>query len=369
MINLDFLPSGPIARYTMRLFVTRTLAVLASLVLILMTLDLLGESGKILAAPGNDQAELWHYVVLRVPMLTAKFLPFSALLGTLIAFAALNANSEVIAMKAAGISAHQILAPLIIASFGVAAVTFVFSETVVVRSARAVAAWEDADYKAIPPESDVLSNVWIVDGNDFIRARQVRGSGPKLHLSNVTVYQRERGALHRVIDIASADQLPGGFAQGWRFQGIRTFDAAMTLISEQREAVGFRGVNPLSFTLAKVDPTLEDFWTLRQSISDLDAAGRPADAARAGLWHKIAAPLSTLLMPLLAAVAAFGLARSGHVLLRASVGMALGFAYFVVDNFSLAMGTAGVYPPILAAWAPFLLFLLIGETILIRSEE
>ena len=56
-------------------------------------------------------------------------------------------------------------------------------------------------------------------------------------------------------------------------------------------------------------------------------------------------------------------------LLRATVGMALGFAYFVADNFSLAMGNVGAYPPIMAAWAPFVLFLLIGETVLIRSEE
>ena len=72
---------------------------------------------------------------------------------------------------------------------------------------------------------------------------------------------------------------------------------------------------------------------------------------------------------MLAAVAAFGLARSGQVLVRACVGMALGFAYFVADNFSLAMGSNGAYPPAIAAWAPFLLFLLVGETVLIRSEE
>ena len=89
----------------------------------------------------------------------------------------------------------------------------------------------------------------------------------------------------------------------------------------------------------------------------------------AGLAHKISGPSSTVLMPLLAAVAAFGLARSGQVLLRACVGMALGFAYFVADNFSLAMGNVGAYPPVVAAWAPFLLFLLIGETVLVRTEE
>ena len=49
--------------------------------------------------------------------------------------------------------------------------------------------------------------------------------------------------------------------------------------------------------------------------------------------------------------------------------MALGFAYFVVDNLSLALGNVGAYPAFLAAFAPFFLFLLIGESLLIRSEE
>ena len=52
-----------------------------------------------------------------------------------------------------------------------------------------------------------------------------------------------------------------------------------------------------------------------------------------------------------------------------AAGMALGFTYFVVDNLSIALGNAGAYPPFLAAFAPFFLFLLIGESLLIRSEE
>ena len=47
--------------------------------------------------------------------------------------------------------------------------------------------------------------------------------------------------------------------------------------------------------------------------------------------------------------------------------MALGFAFFVVDNAALAMGGFGGYPPLLAAWAPFVLFFLVGETVLIVS--
>src|SRR5689334_13124076 len=156
MINLSFFPSRRLALYMVRLFVTRSLAVLIALVLILMTLDLLGESGKILAIPGSTDSDLWRYVGLRLPMLVSRFLPFSVLLGTLIAFVGLNQNSEVVAMKAAGLSAHQILAPLVLASIAIAAALFAFNELVVVNSARHVNAWSDNYYKPIPPTSGIL---------------------------------------------------------------------------------------------------------------------------------------------------------------------------------------------------------------------
>jgi lipopolysaccharide export system permease protein len=367
MINLAFFPSRRLALYMVRLFVTRTLAVMVALVLVLMTLDLLGESGKILAVPGNGDAELWRYVGLRIPLLVSRFLPFSVLLGTLIAFVGLNQHSEVVAMKAAGLSAHQILAPLIIASIGVAAALFVFNETVVVNSARVVTAWSDNDYKPLPPESGIISNAWLLNGDDYVQARMVTGTAPRLTAQNVTIYDRQGIALDRVINARRA--VPRAASRDWLLQEVKIYDANMNLVRRVPAMPGLSGVTPEQLTIAKVDPTELDYWTLKKRIAELEAAGRLSDEARAGLAHKISGPLSTLLMPLLAAVAAFGLARSGQVLLRATLGMALGFTYFVADNFSLAMGNAGAYPPMIAAWAPFLLFLLIGETVLIQTEE
>ena len=365
MINLDFMPSKSLALYLVRLFLTRTFAVLVLLVLVLMTLDLLGESGKILAVPGNGEAELWQYVTLRVPLLIQRFLPFSALLGTLVAFTALNQHSEVIAMKAAGLSAHQILAPLIVASLGIAVLAFAFNEGVAVNSARMVNAWDDNDYRPIRASKGVLSNVWVRAGDDLVRARIVSGRGRALQLQGVTIYDRSGGALQRVIDSERAVQA----GDAWRLEKVRIYDTSMNVVRKVPELTAIPGVTPDRFTLAKVNPDEQDFITLRQNITELEQAGRPTEEARAGLWHKVSGPLSIVLMPLLAAVAAFGLARSGQVLLRAAAGMALGFAYFVVDNLSLALGNVGAYPAWLAAWAPFVLFLLIGEAVLVRSEE
>ena len=228
-----------------------------------------------------------------------------------------------------------------------------------------VNAWNDNDYRPIRATSGVLSNVWIKAGDDLVHANIASGRGSGLQLQGVTIYDRSGGELGRVIDAERAVQAVGG----WRLEQVRTYDTAMNVILRQKEVMALPGVTPDRFTLAKVNPDERDFIDLRTDIADLEAAGRPSDEARAGLWHKISGPLSIMLMPLLAAVAAFGLARSGQVLIRAAAGMALGFAYFVVDNLSLALGNTGAYPAWLAAWAPFVLFLLIGEAVLVRSEE
>lgn len=365
MINVSFFPSRRLAWYMVRLFLTRSIAVLLALTLILMMLDLLGESAKILAIPGNGDADLWRYVSYRIPMLISRFLPFSVLLGALIAFVGLNQNSEVVAMKAAGLSAHQILAPLIVAGIGLSAMLFAFNEEVVVNSTRAVTAWSDNDYKPVPRASGVLSNVWIMSGDDLVSAHLAGGT--PFVAEGVTVYDRAGGSLQRVIKAQRATPDPAH--RDWVLHDVSIYDTGMNAVRRLPSLTAMPGVTPDQLKLAKVDPTELNYWTLKQRIAELEIAGRPTDEARAGLAHKIAQPLSILLMPLLAAIAAFGLARSGQVLVRAAIGMALGFTYFVVDNFSLAMGNAGTYPPLIAAWAPFFLFLLIGETVLIQTEE
>lgn len=365
MNPLEFFPSRTLAFYTAKQFFFRTLAVLAALVLVLQALDLLGESGKILAVPGNGDAELWHYLSLRVPQIIARFLPFSVLLGTLITLAGLNQNSEIISMKAAGISAHQIIAPLITTSFLVAGLSFWFNDHVVARATTALDAWQAVDYGPLPTARNVASNVWVRDGYDLIHADQAQGRGAAARLTGVSIYDREGGELRSIITAPAAR--PSG--DGWLLEKPRSFDVKAGTVALLGPTLVARGVTADQFTLADVDADQKSFGALRAAIGELRAAGRPTGALEAGLWHKLSGPLSAVLMPLLAAVAAFGLARSGRLFVRAVIGMALGFTYFVADNAALAMGNLGAYPPLLAAWAPFFLFFLIGEAVLIRSEE
>ncbi len=196
------------------------------------------------------------------------------------------------------------------------------------------------------------------DGEDLIRAGTITGSGKKVHLQNIDIYDRHGNRLVSVITAKTGyytgkDWRAGESPHLRRDAGHQPRGAAIT-VGKVYSPGSVHLVLGSSRTASPSPSWTRRFNTLRES-------GRPVASLEGALWHKITGPLSALLMPLLGSVAAFGIARSGKLFVRAVIGMALGFAFFVADNFALSMGNLGVYPPLLAAWAPFLLFLLVGE--------
>ena len=176
MHQLHFFPSRTMALYVGRLFLVRSFSILFALVLILQTLDLLGESGKILAVAGNSDSDVWRYVGLRLPQIIETFLPFSVLLGTILTLITLNQNSEVIAMKAAGMSAHQVLAPLFLAAFAGGGISFTFNERIVTRD-RGAQRLAKVSYAEVPKDSGVRNNIWVRTGDNLINAATVENRG------------------------------------------------------------------------------------------------------------------------------------------------------------------------------------------------
>lgn len=366
-MQLEFFPSRTMTLYIAKMFAVRIVAVLLMLVLVLQMLDLLSESGKILGAPGNGQGELLTYISLRVPQLVSRFLPYSVLLATIVTLATLNQNSEVIAMKSAGLSAHQVLAPLFMVAAAASVLTFGFNERIVTRSNATLKAWQAVNYGPIPVDGGSRTNLWLQDGGNILFARTVEGQGNAMILHEVSWFRRDPNGM--VVEIVRSPRAT--FAgTGWRFAEATRFDAQSAQKTPVEGSPLFATqIRPAQVLVSKVDPDAESLFRLTGSIEAMKAAGKRTSEAEGKWWHKLSGPLSALLMPLLGAVAAFGLARSGQLLIRAVIGMALGFAYFVVDNAALAMGNFGGYPPFLAAWAPFVLFALIGETVLVRTEE
>ncbi len=358
---------GSMDVYLAKLFISRYIIILIGLVATLQMLDLLSESDDILAGDGAVNADLWHYVTLRTPTLLSLFSPFVALLAAIISLAGLNIHSEIIIMKASGWSAFRIITPLLLMSLLIASLHFVFTETVAVHAKAELKNWKENKYAAdLPPAPDTVYDTWVTDGNNLIKAESASRNGSILLLDKVTQYIRDKDK--RITSLIKAD-----FAvfrdDKWTMFEVKEFDIKTLKVTPMENLIWDTDIPPKRFIALALKPDRVSIQRLRTAITQLKKEGHNTASFETMLYQKFVAPLSTLLMPLLAGLAAFGLHRGGNLFGRIALTGAMGFGYFVINNLFVALGQYGAVPPMIAAWLPFFLFALMGLSFILLTEE
>lgn len=358
---------GSMDVYLAKIFIVRYVIILAGLIATLQMLDLLAKSEEVLAGDGAVYADLWRYVTLRSPHLISLFSPFVALLASILTLSVLNVNSEIVIMKAAGWSAFRILMPLMAVSLMIGVVSFVFSETVTVHARAELRNWEANAFAAdIPPAPDSVFDTWVTDGQNLVKAESASRNGSILVLDQVTQYIRDEDK--NITKIIRAD-----FAfyrdEEWRLYEVKTFDVNTLEISVLENLDWETTIPPERFVSLAIVADQVNMPRLRRAITQLKSEGHDTDNLDTMLHQKYVSPLSTLLMPLLAGLAAFGLHRGGNLFGRILITLSMGFGFFVVNNLFIALGQYGAVPPLIAAWLPFLLFGLAGVSFILLTEE
>ena len=353
--------------YVAKTFGLRALAMTVGLVVLIQSLDLVGQSNNILAVPGANEAALWAYVKWRLPILTSQFLPFSILLASLATLATMAHSNQIVIMKASGRSPHQILAPMVGVTAMFAVFHFFLNENITVQAQSNLDAWQKVRYGADPtPSPDDLSNVWLEVGPDIIHAvRAVRSAG-RVELTGVVIYTREGDRQFKALRRAATAELNSA---GGVLRGVEAVDAVTGEFSSMAEVAWKPNLEPDEFFDSPVAANHLNLAALAARAADIESTGRAVPSLRAALYQKFTWPLASLLMPLLAAIAGFSKGRNDHLALRIAAGLALGFGYFVAESLSMALGRSGTIPPFLGAWLPWVIFLLMGEYILVRSEH
>jgi lipopolysaccharide export LptBFGC system permease protein LptF len=100
---------------------------------------------------------------------------------------------------------------------------------------------------------------------------------------------------------------------------------------------------------------LMTYQQLSEYISRLDASGANVVPWRVDLARKVAFPFVTVIMTILAVPFAVSTGRKG-AMYGIGIGIALAITYIVALSVFAALGKGGALPPLLAAWAPNLLF-------------
>ncbi|MEM9171039.1 MAG: LptF/LptG family permease, partial [Pseudomonadota bacterium] len=301
------------------------------------------------------------------PQIASQFAPFAALLSIVVTLSTMNHTSEITIMRAAGMSVNRVLAPIGVVCGIVALAHFAFNEFVVVGATERFAYWEANGYAVdLPPDQGTRTDVRIIVDDEQIRAGSAARLGEAVRLNRVVINKvGEDGLIRGVVEAGGAEFLNGR----WRLLDVVDYDA-ITLETERADDKPWpTALNPDVLFALSLKPDRTPMPLLVEKIRKLKADGAETTAAETSLLARFSRPLSTLVMPLLGAIAGFGVSRQGAQLVRAVTGAALGFGYFVIENLALALGKLGAIPAVLGAFFPFALFMVVGLAILVSMEN
>jgi len=354
-------------RYVGQHFFIRFAGFLAFFVIVLQMLDLLNRSENILAPEGAGFASVVEYVRLRAPAIASQFAPFAALLAVVVTLSVLSHTNEVTIMRAAGMSIHRVLFPIGVVCAFIAGGHFVFHELVVVGAAEKLAYWEANDYAIdVDPDDGGRAGLRLAHENQFIHAGSARRKPDGVHLNDVTINTLSPEGLVTGHVAAAHARFQNG---AWRLFDLRTFGSGDLAVKRAASATWSTSLNPETLFALTLNPDRTPMPELIGKIAQLRADGANAGAATTSFLSRFSKPCATLVMPLLGAIAGFGIRRQQNQLERAVAGAALGFSYFVLENMMLALGKLGVAPAMLGAFFPFAIFMVIGFAIVLAMEN
>jgi lipopolysaccharide export system permease protein len=361
---------GHIERYVLERSLTGVGAALAVIAFIIVLVDFV-ELSRTVGVRARDVTllDVLGLALLQSPAVILLLLPFAFLFGVLFAYMNLNRRSELIAMRAAGVSAWRFILPAAMASAVIGVVT-VTSLNPVASSLNAEFQRRQSQlmegYLPAPPKA-----IWLRqgDGRNQIIIRAARQEGPGVRFKDVTllVYRKEAdGGLRftRRIDADEARLQNGKFA----LIGVRA--GTPGALGVRFGQVSLPSTINMTAALERfASPQAVPFWALPLTIVRTERAGFSATAYRLQFHQLLSTPLMFAGMSVLAAAFSLRLLRLGGLAALAAAGVALGFLFFFLNQLCTSLGRAGVVAPALAAWAPPTLALLAGFTLLCYTED
>jgi len=340
-------------RYIRRQIVGGTLIailVLATLIAFIALVDQLDDVGRGSYSVGNA----FEYVALRVPHFAYQVFPVAALLGSLIGLGRLANQSELIAMRAAGVSMRGIVIVVLKTGMYMLAVALLVGEGVAPLGDQAATRLR---VEAISEQITLKSRYgfWARDRAAFINIRQIL---PGAKLRDIFIYEFN-GAKELVLATHARSAEYRGNA--WLLKDIR--QTRLQKARTESQAYPFADweslIDPELLKVAVSPPDSLPAWGLYSYIRFMRENGQDARLYEVTFWSKIITPLVTLMMLFLSVPFVFGSLRSVGIGQRVFAGTLIGMGFLLLNQ---AVGqVAVVYEmnPVLAVSFPALLFFVI----------
>lgn len=349
-------------RYIGRAMMGGVLAVTLVMIALDALISFAGETSDI----GRANYGIWDaivYILFTIPQKFYLMFPMIALLGTMLSMGALASNSELIAMRAAGVSVLRIT--LAILKTGVILTAFVIA----IGEFVAPPAVQHAKLQRVNAMNAKISlntdyGLWARDGDNYIHIRRVEDDGRLVGL-NIYVYDDKQNLV---------ETLSSPFAEYVEDHWV-LYEVTRRSITPEKISQNFIAtvqwqslLNPEVVNVVSVTPDNLSVIKLRSYIEYLKTNGLSSKEYELSFWSKLIAPITIAAMIILAIPFVFGSLRNVGAGQRILIGFLIGLSFFIVNKLAGNAGLLYTDQPWLAAIMPTLLVLIVGVILVRRTR-
>lgn len=359
-------------RYLLRLFL-RAVGAVFVVVWLLVLLFATVENLRGYAAEGVAFPDVFRITLLQSTETLYQAFPLVLMLASLATFLRLARSSELVVMRAAGISALRLISVPVLASVVIGALFVAGVNPFVAASLKHAT---DLDNELTNSGQSLLSfsseGIWLrqadAGGQTVIQAERANATGTVLNQVRLHRFNTD-GQLYSRIEAPNA-QLDAG---AWRFDTARVW---------QRSARGdFLPVSegggmslPTDLTSEEIldsfsPPEMIGFWKLAPFINRIEESGFSGERHRLFLQTELAKPAFFAAMVLIGAAFALRPSRAGQTGVMTLLAVLAGFSLYFLRDFALSLGAQGSIPLAIAAWTPPAAAILLALGLLLHLED
>ena len=360
--------------YVMGGFLRNFILVLASLVAMFIIFTFFELIGDIIRYR-TPLVTVGDYLLNLIPFILYNVTPLCSLVAVLITFGGLNRTSEITAMKATGTSLYRIVAPALVVAMILSAALFAFEESYLPAANRRQEALLST-IKGKPAQTFLRPDRKWISGQTIGTDQPTRifyyqfFDPDKNVFANVTVFELNRTDFNVTRRIFATSARWDDSVNNWVFENgwQRTFASGSVVAYQPFTVSTFPEIREQPGYFKKEDRQSQEmsYTELSDYIGDLKQSGFDTTRLRVQLNRKLAYPLITFVMAIIAIPFSLSSGKRGSL---AGMGTAIGvaIAYWVIGGIFENLGNVDSLPAALAAWSPDLLFAMVGSYLLLRT--
>ena len=298
---------------------------------------------------------VFNYVGNEMPQVLFHMLPLATLMATLINFALLSKTSELIAAKAGGISMYRVSIPIALIGFFVSLFCFGIQEYLLPYTNRRASELRDQIKDRPVQTHNLLNRRWMLGQDERIYNYAYYDAQEQL-FNGLAVYEFDpnRFSLTQRFYAQTAAWDPTSASWTMRDGWLRHFNGQAGI--ERFDELGMHDMEPPDyFTKERRQSSQMTYLELAEYIDELSQAGFDVVRLKVALHSKVSFPLAALVTLLIGVPFSFTPGKKG-ALYGIGIAIVVGLTYYITTRVFAFMGDSAILPPLMAAWAPNVLF-------------